>query len=128
MDRREILKMVLAGTASPTLLPWLFYSRSQEPRITDTESVLHEGRTINVATPRKCPVCKKDNYLFANATLIETTAANYRGNDRTYDMAGMMYFHSDGIRCFSEIIEYKKLRNPILHKRISPSVYDKKVL
>lgn len=128
MDRREILKMVLAGTASPTLLPWLFHSRSQKPRIIDTESVLHEGRKVSVATPRMCPVCKKEEYLFADSTLIETTAANPRGNDRTYDLAGVMYFHSNGIRCYKECLEYKKLRNPILHKRIPPSVYDKKVI
>lgn len=119
MKRRDILKGVLAGSISATILPWLIPDRF--PKLVERE--YHQLNEPNNGT---CRHCGKETY-FAMSTLIDTSAGSYHGNDRTYDIAGAIWFHTDGSRCYEERVEYKKLKVPKVHMNKRPQDYEERL-
>lgn len=113
MKRRDIIKGVLAGTISATILPWI--SGDREPRL--IEHLTEESRN------GICRYCGKETY-FAMSTLIDTSATSYHANDKTYDIAGTIWFHTDGSRCYAELIEYKRLKEPKVHMNKRPQDHE----
>jgi len=99
MNRREAIYKGLWSTA---LLPFL---PTSNPRVGE----LPTERT------RYCEHCGKE-VAWKDAILFEETAHNYLCRTRSYVIAGIVTFHTDGTKCAEERLKVEKLDKPVIHK------------